>query len=59
MSKGNSRKTEDRNKKLNIQYPVPQSGIPQGGKYPTDEGKAESGRLKERSQESKKVTGDW
>ena len=27
-------------KKTNLQYPVPQKGIPRGGKYPTDEGKA-------------------
>ena len=25
----------------NIQYPVPQGGIPRSGKYPTDERKAE------------------
>jgi len=28
-------------KKTNIQYPVPQGGIPRSGKYPSDEGKAE------------------
>ena len=42
MSKGNSRDAVDSRQgnriELNIQYPVPQSGIPQGGKYPMSKG---------------------